>query len=178
MEATTNYLTDEILAFIGVQSEPVKAWDRVEASALRRFAQAIMDDDPAYWDEENQRPSKGVVAPPLYPLHAFRRAPSTADPLEDAGRNPDFDGAGQGLAARLGLPPLPLPFKRMLNGGNDVEIYALARPDDRLVATSRYLQIFQKEGRTGPMIFVVIETEYATDMGELLLVSRQTQIWR
>jgi hypothetical protein len=66
----------------------------------------------------------------------------------------------------------------MLNGGNDVEVRALARPGDRIVARSRYKDVFQKEGKSGPLVFVIVETTYSTDAGRVLLVSRQTQIWR
>jgi acyl dehydratase len=179
-EETFNYVTDDVRAFIGVESAPVTAHDPVELGAIRRHCQAIMDDDPLYWDEEYaaQTVFGGVVAPPLFPLHAFRRAPGTPDPLEAALDDPDYDGAGQGLAARLGLPAVPIKLKRMLNGGNDVEVRALARPGDRIVARSRYRDIYQKEGKSGPLVFVVVETSYGTELGEELLVSRQTQVWR
>ena len=38
-------LTDEIRAFIGRQSETSTAVDTVETGAVRRYSQAIMDDD-------------------------------------------------------------------------------------------------------------------------------------
>jgi acyl dehydratase len=179
-EPAVNYVTEEVRAFIGRGSDTVVAVDEVELGAVRRFAQAIMDDDPNYWDDDAAAASRfgGLVTPPLYPLHAFRRASGTPDPLAAATEDPDYDGAGQGLAGRLGLPPLPLDLKRMLNGGNDVEIYALARPGDRIQAHSRYLDVYQKEGRSGPLVFVIIETTYETTTGTRLLVSRQTQVWR
>jgi acyl dehydratase len=180
MEPAVNHVTDEVRAFIGRESETIVATDEVELGAVRRFAQAIMDEDPNYWDAGVASASRfgGLITPPLYPLHAFRRASGTPDPLAAAAADPDYDGAGQGLAGRLGLPPLPLGLKRMLNGGNDVEIYALARSGDRIRARSRYLDIYQKEGRSGPLVFVIIETTYETTEGARLLVSRQTQVWR
>jgi len=175
-----NYVTDEVRALIGVESAPVTAHDAVEKGAIRRHCQAIMDDDALYWDDEYAAttPYGGVVAPPLFPLHAFRRAPGTPDPLDQALEDPEYDGAGQGLAARLGLPVLPIKLKRMLNGGNDVEVLALARPGDRIVARSRYRDVYQKEGKTGPLVFVIVETTYSTEAGQDLLLSRQTQVWR
>src|SRR5262245_37994002 len=139
------YVTDEVRALIGVESTPVPAADPVERGAIRRHAQATMDDDPLYWDDDYASRTRygGVVAPPLFPLHAIRRAPGTPDPLDEALADPDYDGAGQGIAARLGLPPLPLGLKRMLNGGNDVEVRSLARPGERIVARSRYRDVYQ-----------------------------------
>ncbi len=179
-EPIENYLTDEVLALIGVESEPIHAYDAVEHGAIRRHCQAIMDDDPMYWDDEQAANGRygGVVAPPLFPLHAIRRPPGTPDPLDQATEDPDYDGAGQGLSARLGLPRLPLKLNRMLNGGNDVEVLALARPGDRIVARSRYKDVFQKEGKSGPLVFVIVETTYSTADGHALLISRQTQVWR
>jgi hypothetical protein len=44
----TTMLTDEIRRFIGIKSETVVACDAIEAGAVRRYAQAIMDEDPNY----------------------------------------------------------------------------------------------------------------------------------
>ena len=41
-------VTDEVRSYIGVSSEADFACDAVETGAVRRFAQAIMDEDPAY----------------------------------------------------------------------------------------------------------------------------------
>lgn len=176
----TNYITPTIRAMIGVPAEPVVACDPVEAGAVRRFAQAIMDDDPVYWDVEAARAAgfHGIVAPPLYPLHAIRRQGGTPDPLAAAVTNPDYDGAGQGAAARVGLPEVPIPLKRLLNGGNDIELYSQAVVGERIVAESRYHDIYQKQGSRGPLVFVIIETLYRTESGRPLLRSRQTLIWR
>jgi hypothetical protein len=35
-----------------------------------------------------------------------------------------------------------------------------------------------KEGKSGQMLLVDIETEFRTEAGELLLINRQTLIWR
>lgn len=175
-----NYITPEVRALIGQESETVEAWDTVDATDLRRMAQAIMDDDPVYWDAEAGKNAGygGIVAPPLYPLNAVRRRPGTSDPLVSDFAEPDYDGAGQGYAEQLGLPTVPIPLTGLVNGGNEVEVYALAKPGDRIVAKSRYNDIFQKEGRSGSLVFVVTETEYRTEHGVLLLICRQTHIYR
>lgn len=43
---------------------------------------------------------------------------------------------------------------------------------------SRYADIYQRNGRTGPIVFVVIEDTYETDRGEKLLRSTNTMILR
>jgi acyl dehydratase len=173
------YLTPDVKALIGVEGAPEACWEPVELSEIRRFAQAIMDDDPIFWNEAYAKNTRygGIVAPPLFPLFAHRRAPGSPDPLAPAATDPDFDGF-VGLLA-TGLPPVPLPhLPRLLNGGSDVEFYQLPRVGDRITARAKYLDMYEKSGRSGTMVFIVIETRYVTQHDELLLVSRVTLIRR
>jgi hypothetical protein len=98
------------------------------------------------------------------------------DPFARAATDPDFDGSVRGVMK--GLPPLPIPLTRVLNGGNDVEIYQLAKPGENIRVKSKYLDIYQKEGRTGTMVFLLTETIYTNQKGELLLKAVQTRIMR
>jgi hypothetical protein len=176
-----NYITPEIKAYIGLESEEVEAWDPVELGSIRRMSQAIMDNDPVYWNEEYAKSLgfEGIVAPPLYPMHAIRRLPGTPDPLVSDEGNPDYDGAGQSHGTGLGLPPIPIPLSKLINGGNEVEVYAYARPNERIVAKSKYKNVYQKEGSSGPLVFVITETSYrAKETNTLLMISRRTQIFR
>jgi acyl dehydratase len=177
MEET--YLTAEVKALIGLEGEPQAGWEPVERSEIRRFAQAVMDDDPIFWNEAYAKNTRygGVVAPPLFPLFAHRRPPGSPDPLAEAATNPDFDGSAGLLTT--GLPPVPLPkLPRLLNGGNEVELYQLPTLGDRITARSKYLDIYEKSGRSGTMVFIVIETRYMNQRDELLMVSRVTLIRR
>ena len=173
------YITPEVKALIGMEGEPQTCWEPVERSEIRRFAQAVMDDDPIFWNDDYAKNTRygGVVAPPLFPLFAHRRPPDTPDPLAEAVTNPEFDGFA-GLMT-TGLPPVPLPhLPRLLNGGNEVEFYQLPRLGDRITARSKYLDIYEKSGRSGTMVFIVIETRYTNQHDELLMVSRVTLIRR
>jgi len=172
------YITDEVRSYIGRQSEPVTAWDAVEPGAVRRFIQAIMDDDPIYWDPEAAR-ARGFerpVAPPLYPGFTFRRPPGTPDPLDRVKENPDYDGIGAG--GGTGLPPIPNLPVRTLNGGVEAEFFALARHGDRITAQSRYVDIYEREGRSGKMVFIVPVTTSTNQDGEVLAKVRNTTIRR
>jgi hypothetical protein len=168
-------LTDEIRGFIGVESESNAACDVVEAGAVRRYAQAIMDDDPAYAAGGGQR-FGGPVAPPLYPAFMFRRPYGTPDVLTERAEDPDFDGLV--AAASDGLPELPLPGLALLNGGAEVEFFRLARHGETVIQQSRYADIYERESRNGPMLFVVVQTEYRTGDGDVLLRIRKTIIRR
>ncbi len=74
-------LPEEAKKYIGMRSETKIACDRVERGAVRRYAQAIMDDNPIFDRPcaDNERYG-GPVAPPLYPTHSFRRAFGSPDP--------------------------------------------------------------------------------------------------
>ena len=174
----TNYITDDVKALIGLESEWVEACDPVERGQIRRHAQAIMDPDPAYWNDEYAKSTAvgGVAAPPLFPLHALRVPADAPDSFERAATDPDFDGSVRGVMK--GLVPLPVPLTRVLNGGNDVEIYRLAKPGERIRVKSKYLDIYQREGRSGPLVFLLTETVYTNEKGEMLLKSIQTRILR
>ena len=66
-------LTDEVRKHIGAESTPFPACDPVEKGAVRRYAQAIMDPDPAYASDEAGARYGGAVAPP--PPSWFRVGP-------------------------------------------------------------------------------------------------------
>jgi hypothetical protein len=171
---------EDFAKYVGMVGEPMVAATPFERDTLRRFAQAIMDDDPLYYDEPHARGTRygGLVAPPLYPVHAFRRAAGAPDPLEALRDDPDADGSGGNDGVYFGLPPIESPFKRLLNGGNEIEFYRCLAVDERCVARARYADVQLKQGKSGQMLLVVIETEFRTEAGELLLVNRQTLIWR
>ncbi len=169
-------LTDEVKQYIGRTSDRFGAWDPVERGAVRRYAQAIMDPDPAYGDEEYGRRYQGAVAPPLYPAYMFRAPFGSPDGLTERATDPDFDGLLTSVSS--GLPELPLPGLALLNGGAEIEFFRYARHNERVFQRSRYVDIYERDSRSGPMIFVVIETEYETEAGELLLRNRKTLIRR
>jgi hypothetical protein len=169
---------DACQKYVGMESESELACDLVERGAIRRFAQAIMDEDPIFWEPcENNKRYGGPVAPPLYPAHIFRRPFGTEDPLTKNALNPDFDGVG--ATASQGLPEVePLRGYGLLNGGIEVEFFRYARHGETVKLKSRYASITGKETSKGPMIFVVIESEYRTGTGDLLIRTRRTQIRR
>lgn len=168
-------LTPEIEALVGMESEEVTACDPVERGAVRRFAQASLDDDPIYHDADARGRYGAPVAPPLFPMTMFRDDFGSPDVLSERAADPDFDGIVG--ATVQGLPPLPVKGLALLNGGTEVEFFAYARHGSRVTAKSRYEKIYEKAGKSGPMLFVVIATDYRAD-GRLLLRVRKTQIRR
>jgi hydroxyacyl-ACP dehydratase HTD2-like protein with hotdog domain len=177
MTARDSVLSEEMQGLIGVTGPRLTAPAPLSLDTLRRFAQAAMETDPIHHDAEvaRARGYDGIVAPPLYPLHAFPRTLGTPDPLDALRGNPDWDGIE---LVQDGLPSLRLPLERLLNGGVDAEIFALARIGDTLTSQSRYADIAERRGRSGPMVFVVVRTDYATTAGDALLRVHTTMIAR
>jgi catechol 2,3-dioxygenase-like lactoylglutathione lyase family enzyme len=173
-------LDASLARYRGMTGRRLVAGMPLERDTLRRFVQAIMDTDPLYLDAAYAARSRygGTVAPPLYPVHAFRPLPGGPDPLDLLQQDPDADGAGGNDGVYFGLPPIESPFKRLLNGGNEIEFFRCLAVGERCVANARYADVRLKEGKTGTMLFVTIETVFSTEAGERLLVNRQTLIWR
>ena len=161
--------------YVGMKSEQEVGCEPVERGAVRRYAQAIMDENPVYSDPDAAARYGGAVAPPIFPTHMFRRPFGAPDPLQDRARDPDFDG----LSAPRGLPEIePLKGLSLLNGGSEIEFYRYARHGETVTQQSRYASITEKQTSKGPIILVVIESEYRNGDGELLLKARRTHIRR
>jgi hypothetical protein len=167
----------ELRALVGVEGPRRTAPVALERDALRRFVQAAMEIDPIHWDDAaaRERGYDGVVAPPLYPLHAFPRPHGAPDPFAALEADPDWDGIE---LVEDGLPPADVPLPRLLNGGVGAEVFGLARLGDVISARSRYAEITERAGRDGPMVLVVVETDYRDQDDRLLLRTRTTMIAR
>lgn len=171
-------LNDEIRGYIGMQTEVQLACDPVERGAVRRYAQAIMDIDPIYMDEQALRGTRYAkpVAPPLFPNAMLRLPYGGRDLVQERAADPDFDGAVG--SSTLGLPPLPLVNSPLLNGGSEVELFRFAEHGEQIWLQSRYLDIYEKETSKGVMLFVVIETDFLDRDRKLVMRFRKTQIRR
>ena len=171
-------LTEALKKYIGMQSETEIACDPVERGAVRRYAQAIQDEDPIFAEPcANNARYGGPVAPPLFPTHMFRRPFGVPDPLQQRAHDPEFDGLSSGASS--GLPELePIKHLALLNGGSEIEFVRYARHGETVKLRSRYADITEKETSKGPMLFVTIETEYRNGDDALLMKTRRTLIRR
>jgi acyl dehydratase len=171
-------LPEGVAAYIGVSTDHEFAPEAVEAGAVRRFAQAIMDDDPVYWQEGPATARHGgPVAPPLFPTAMFRRPFGTPDPFAEQAGNPDYDGAG--TIATMGLPEI-LPFRgyNVLAGGSEVEFTRYAKWGERVRVRSSYADIEAKQTSKGMLFLIHILSEFTTTEGELLMRVRRTSLRR
>lgn len=174
------YVTEEVRRYIGWQGQEVESWDEVCKSELRRFAQAIPDPDPLYWDEAYAKSTKfgTIVAMPLFPVDAFKHAPTEPDILTEKTReDPNFWGGAPG-DYRGGSPEIPGLPGRLLNAGQSFEIFQLARLGEKLKRKSRLLDIYERQGSTDRLVFIVLETTYWNSRGEVILKGRTTAVQR
>lgn len=169
-------LLESVKRYIGIESKPELACDVVERGSVRRYSQAIMDEDPIFnADCEGNTRYGGCVAPPLYPTHLFRRPFGDPDPIQENAHDPSYDGS----IGSLGLPAIePLKDYALLNGGSEVEFFRYARHGESITMQSRYADILERETSKGPIILVIIESEFRNEKGDLLIRTRRTQIRR
>ena len=147
-------LTDDIRSWIGRASPPVKF--EVSRRDIIKYSIATEQQQRKYLD--------GDEAPPMFLFGADR--PLSA--LNELG--PD------GLR-RDGLMP-ELPLKRVMAGGIRQRYHRTIRPGDALTITRRISNIFEKQGSSGPLIFVEYEITVVDDNDELVMSETQTRINR
>ncbi len=149
-------ITDKMRAEIGVESEPVTF--EVDKTACRMFARAVGYTDPIYFDEQYAK-SKG-----------YRGIPAPVGFLGHVVYNPNEP-------QRLGgYFRTDTPFKRVLNGGTDIEYLESVCAGDVLTATSKLIDLSEREGRLGPMLVTVTESTYRNQDGEVVARARGTGI--
>jgi acyl dehydratase len=128
--------------------------NEVEKGAIRRFAEAVGDLNPAYFDAEYARASgfRGVVAPPTFPL-TF--------------------SAGVDVRALLGVGT-----RSLLLADYTVEYERPIVAGDRLVVRSRVVEAGQRPGPAGKVEVGVVEDEGLDEAGRLVYRARRTFVVR
>ena len=165
---TESLITDEARAMIGTESEPVTGYPVTEHE-IRRYAYAVDDLNPLWTDPEYARSTRqsGIVAPPLFYSIPFGIDRPLAELRED--------GVAKGWQGRL-MPPLRAT--RAMAGGTEVEFFRHIRPGDILTFRSRLADVYEREGRSGRLAFVISETTYTNQRDEVVCVVKTTQIVR
>lgn len=171
-------MNDEIRNLIGAETPLQRCCDVVEAGAVRRYAQAIMDVDPIYMDADYTAGTRygTPVAPPLFPSAMLRLAFGDPDLIQEKASDPDFDGVVG--SSSFGLPPLPLVNSPIVNGGTEVEVLRYANHGEQVFLRARYRNIYERETSKGWMIFVNYECDFLDSDEKLILRYRRVQIRR
>ncbi|HEY6394078.1 MAG TPA: MaoC family dehydratase N-terminal domain-containing protein [Candidatus Binataceae bacterium] len=121
-------------------TEPVT----VSAEAIRRFCEALGETNPLFTDETaaKQGPYGGIVAPPSFAV-TFRNG-------------------------RHFFTHVPRFGKAGFDAGKDVEFVAPIRPGDKVTLSSHVKEIYEKTGRTGSMVFVVVRSTLKNQKDEVV----------
>jgi len=157
-------LPEEVTQFIG-KSTGVRVME-VEKGAIRRFADAVDDPNPLYRDEEYARNSRygSIITPPGFfgwPARPARGSALTEESM-----------AGLSMAlAQAGYP-------RVLDGGIEYEFFCPIRAGDTLAASTVIKEIRERKGSTGNLVFLIRETSYINQNGDLAAKARSISIHR
>lgn len=144
----------EARSWIGRSDPPVEV--EVSRRDIVKYAVSTEQTRPEYL--------AGDEAPPMF-VSALTRE---AVPLAELG--PD------GLPPSGSMPDLPL--KRVMAGGIDFAFHRPIRPGDTLTVERRLVDIVEKQGRSGPLIFVTHEISVRDAEGRPVLDQKQTRILR
>jgi hypothetical protein len=68
--------------------------------------------------------------------------------------------------------------KGWLNGGNRFEYFEPVHAGDRITATGRVADVYEKSGSSGSLLFIIFETDYVNQSGTLVARLRGTAIRR
>ncbi|MFC2036069.1 MaoC family dehydratase N-terminal domain-containing protein [Chloroflexota bacterium] len=157
-------LPEDITELIGKDEYIVTL--EVEKGAIRKFADAVDDKNPLYWDEEYARNSRhgSIIAPPGF----------FGWPAKWPREGPLFSEVTTRVVAALARAG----YSRTLDGGMEYEFFRAIQAGDTLIASSMVKDIVAREGRTAKMAFVITETTYTNQNGDLVAKARGTTIHR
>ncbi|MBM2825343.1 MAG: hypothetical protein HW402_1007 [Dehalococcoidales bacterium] len=140
----------------------------VEKGAIKKFADAVDDRNPCYWDEEYARKSRhgSIIAPPGFFGWPTKWESGQTFPLVLAG---DMDP--RTTLAKAG-------YDRTLDGGIEYEFFLPVRAGDTLMVTSVIKDIREREGSASKLAFVITEVTYVNQHGDLVARAQATSIHR
>jgi acyl dehydratase len=151
----TNVVDESAPALGAAQSRAfgVAAVNEVEKGAVRRFAEAIGETNPIYFDEKVARAQgfRSVVAPM---------------------------GFVMALRSSEGLSQPPVPNRTVLLSEQQIELLQPICAGDRVLVASRIAEVSQRQGTAGPLEFVVVEDEGRTPEGQVVFRARRSLMVR
>ena len=150
----TGLLTDDVKAAIGRRSEPRR--EVVTRRDIRKYAVATGNRQRKYLD--------GDQAPPMFHVALFWDVVELDQLTQD------------GVSIDTLLPKFPL--EKAMAGGLELEYHQPVYPGDWLTATRTLTDIYEKEGRSGPLIFYEVVMDIVNDEGELVIREKTTRILR
>ncbi len=154
-EEKKTYITDELKAQLGVERER-RVSPPVSLSDIRKWAIAVYwPETPPhlFWDEEYAKTTEygGIIAPEDFNPFAW--------PIE--------------RPARAGATMVP-GTRVVINLGGEATYYLPIRPGEVITSVNKLVDLYEKETRLGTMVFMVRETRWTNQKGELVKTYRGT----
>jgi acyl dehydratase len=144
--------------------------ERISARDIRRYALAIDDSNPIYYDENAAKQGKyaGLAAPPFYITWAVG-VPGSEKANKDLGED--------GLASFVGVPEIPNVWSLgWVRGGETMEFFKPVYVNDQVTVKGRIVDMNEKDGKSGKLVMVTSEFAYTNQNGELLAKHHVTMI--
>jgi acyl dehydratase len=128
----------------------------VEKGDLVRYAESAHMTSPLYTDEARARRARygGLVAAPTY-LIVMRILEARV------------------ISAFHAL----IPYETSLDGGSEWSYFEPIRPGDRIDASASLVNLYEREGKLGHMLFATVDIEYTNQFGRVVVKQRDTGIW-
>jgi hypothetical protein len=157
---STTYITEDIRNMLNRERD-VMVSPPISESDIRKWAIAVYwpETPPRqFWDAAYARKTRwgGIVAPQEFNPFAW--------PIE------------RREATRLGGPLGKGPGQRGLNGGSEAQYHEPMRPGDVIRSGTKLIEVYEKTGRLGLMMFLINETTWTNQHGDLVKVDRKTSI--
>jgi len=154
--ANGSLITDELRKLIGMTLDTIVF--KVEEGAIQRYAEAIGDPNPLYNDPDFASKTRygRLLAPPGFtgwPVKAGRLSERLLESL-----------------AKAGAP------SRLLDGGIEFEFIEPVGAGDVLTATTKIVNMTERETKLGKTMFTTLETTFVNKKGNVALKSRSTFI--
>lgn len=156
-------ITPAVRAYVGHQSRPVTNRFPISEEMIYELADAIEEPNPLYLDAVYAKKSRfgGLLCPQLAAW-------------KDWAPRIDYFGAGQDSHFEV-----PLPFKSYgFNGGSEWTFHRPVRLGDQITKNEKIVDMYERPGRTGQLVFIVRESTQSNQKGELLLTTRHISIFR
>lgn len=132
---------------------------------IRHFAQAIGAADRVHYDEQYARTTRHgcIVAPPLF---------CQSLTYEDV---PPGELPADGSPLELFVP---IPAQRAVGGSSEYTIHRLVRAGEVITVTSQLKDLYTRQGKTGVLYMVVVETVFEDADGKPVAAETATYIKR
>jgi hypothetical protein len=149
-------ITQEMRDRVGKEGLPSTL--EVDKTSVRMFARAVGYTDPVFYDEDEAK------------RRGFRSLPAPPGYLGTQVFDPATSGTGGPEGFLIG------PYKRILNGGTEIEYLGDICAGDVLTSRSKIADLIERQGSVGPMLLTMSEASFTNQDGTLVAISRGTLI--